>query len=227
MAVSTKLAVDERQVVDAVRLADAWSLVEEFSGLVRESGTDQEREAVGRITRRLEAWGVPFRLHEPELLISLPRHASVTIGSRTYAAKTPSMARSTGPGGITAPIVYRPSAFATSVNDIFAAAHLGGDVAGKVVATEGLPMPGKVADLESRGAVGVVCIAPGERIHEGICTSIWGSPDLTSFARQPTIPVVSVNAPDGKVLVEQIRPGGASVTVVAETEERWRQIPVV
>src|SRR5215469_403502 len=137
------------------------------------------------------------------------------------------MARSTGPGGITAPIVYRPSAFATSVNDIFAAADLGGDVAGVVVATEGLPMPGKVADLESRRAVGVVCIAPGERIHEGICTPIWGSPDLTSFARQPTIPVVSVNAPDGKALVEQISPGGASVTVVAETEERWRQIPVL
>ena len=37
-------------------------------------------------------------------------------------------------------------------------------------------MPGKVADLEERGARGVIFIEPGERIHEGICTSIWGSP---------------------------------------------------
>jgi hypothetical protein len=137
------------------------------------------------------------------------------------------MARSTGPNGITAPIVYRPSAFATSVNDIFAPADLGGDVAGVVVATEGLPMPGKVADLESRGAVGVVCISPGERIHEGICTPIWGSPDLTSYGRQPGIPVVSVNASDGKAVIEQIGPGGSSATIMAEKEERWRTIPVL
>ena len=227
MAIMTSPLKGEREVVEAVQIGEAWSLVEEFSTLVRDSGSEQELEAVRRITKRLDAWKVPYTLHEPELLISLPGRASLKVGDRTFNAKTPSMAKSTPAGGSTAPIVYLKSAFAKSVNDIFAAADLGGDVKGKIVVTEGLPMPGKVADFESRGAAGVVCIAPGERIHEGICTSIWGSPDLTSHSRKPNIPVVSVNNPDGKALVDLIQGGSVTATILAELEERWRTIPVL
>ena len=227
MTVSTSPLRGEREVVEAVQADQAWSLVEEFSTLVRGSGTEQERDAVHRITQRLDTWKIAYKLYEPELLISLPGHASLTVGDRTFKAKTPSMAKSTPEGGMTAPIAYQPSGFAKSVNDIFAAADLGGDVAGKIVVTEGLPMPGKIADLEVRGAVGVVCISPGERIHEGICTSIWGSPDLTSYMRKPNIPVVSVNNADGRALVELIQGGNPTATITAEHEERWRTIPVL
>lgn len=227
MTISISPAQDERDVVNAVRIDDAWRLIEQFSKLVRGSGTDQERQGVDLITGQLKSWGVPYQLHEPELLISLPGRASLTINGRTYVAKTPSMARSTGPDGITAPLTHILSAAATSVNDLFAAATGSGEVAGKFVLTEGLPMPGKVADLEARGAVGVVCISPGERIHEGICTTIWGAPDLTSYKRKPNIPVVSVNNPDGKQLIEQLRAGDLTATMVAEHEERWRKIPVL
>lgn len=227
MTVSASSLQGEGEVVEAVRVDEAWSLVEEFSTLVRGSGTEEEREAVRRITKRLDAWNIPYTIYEPELLISLPSRASLTVGGYTFHAKTPSMAKSTPPDGSSAPVVYQPSAFAKSVNDIFAAGDLGGDVAGTIVVTEGMPMPGKVADLESRGAVGVVCLSPGERIHEGICTSIWGSPDLTSVARKPNIPVVSVNDVDGRTLVELIRGGSTTATIVAEHEERWRAIPVL
>ncbi|HEV8250680.1 MAG TPA: M28 family peptidase, partial [Gaiellaceae bacterium] len=214
-------------MVESVRLDDAWSLVEEYATLVRESGTDAEREAVGRITTRLDAWNVPYTLHEPELLISLPRSAALTVGGRAYVAKTPSMARSTGPRGETAPIVYEPTGFAQDVNDIFSGAHGTGDVTGKFVLTEGFPMPGKVADLEARGAQGIVFIAPGERIHEGICTSIWGSPDLTSYGRRPRIPVVSVSNPDGARLIDQLAGGDMSATIATDHEEGFRRIPVL
>lgn len=227
MAVHATTVQGEREVVDAVRVDEAWALVEEFSSLVRESGTDEEREAVRRITQNLDAWRIPYTLYEPELLISLPRGAALSVDGRSYPAKTPSMARSTGPAGETAPIVYEPTGFAQDVNEIFAVAKGTGDVAGKFVLTEGFPMPGKVADLEERGAHGVVCIAPGERIHEGICTSIWGSPDLTSWSRQPGIPVVSVSNPDGLRVIEQLRDGEATATVVAEHEHGWRRIPVL
>jgi hypothetical protein len=216
----------EREVVESVRADEAWALVEEFSTLVRESGTEDERRAVERITARLADWGVDHTVHTPELFISLPRGASLTVGEVTYAAKTPSMAVSTPEGGIAAPIVYEHAAHAASVNDIFSAAQGEGDVAGKIVVTEGLPMPGRITDLESRGAVGVVAIAPGERIHEGICTPIWGAPDLTSWQHQPTLPVASVSRPDGERLLEQIA-GGAEATLVTRHDTRWRQIPVV
>lgn len=227
MSVHATTVHGEREVVEAVRVDEAWALVEEFSTLVRESGTDEEREAVRLIAARLDAWSIPHTLYEPELLISLPRGASLTVDGQSYAAKTPAMARSTGPEGETAPIVYEQTGFAQDVNEIFAGAKGTGDVAGKFVVTEGFPMPGKVADLEARGARGVVCIAPGERIHEGICTSIWGSPDLTSWPRQPTIPVVSVSKPEGRRLIEQLDSGGASATMVAEHEQGWRSIPVL
>jgi hypothetical protein len=227
MTISTSPLRSEREVVEAVQVDEAWSLVEEFSTLMRNSGTEQERQAVRRITHRLDAWKIPYKLYEPELLISLPGPASLTVGDRSFRAKTPSMAKSTSPGGRTAPVLYQPSGFAKSVNDIFAAADLGGDVEGKIVVTEGLPMPGKIAGLEAHGAVGVVCIGPGERIHEGICTSIWGSPDLTSCTRKPNIPVVSVNNADGKALLDLIQGGGATATITAEHEERWRTIPVL
>jgi len=216
----------ERDVVESVRLDDAWTLVEEFASLVRDSGSREELLAVERITTRLDAWRVPYRVHRPELLISLPRRAGLTVDGRTYSAKTPSMARSTRAGGETAPLAYQPSEFARSVHDIFAGAATSGDVAGRFVLTEGLPMPGKVADLEARGAAGVICISPGERIHEGICTTVWGSPDLTTFERRPRIPVVSVSNSDGADLVRRVQAGAAAATMVAEHEEGWRPIPV-
>ena len=37
----------EQEVVDSVRVDDAWGLVEEYTGLVRESGIEEERKAVG------------------------------------------------------------------------------------------------------------------------------------------------------------------------------------
>jgi N-acetylated-alpha-linked acidic dipeptidase len=225
MEISTIQVRGERDVVGDVRLDHAWSLVEEFSSLVRGSGTDDEARAVEHITSRLEAWGVPHTVHRPELFISLPLRASLAVDGVTYEASTPSMARSTSPEGETAEIIYQPSGYAASVNDIFAGAAVTGEVAGKFVVTEGFPMPGKIADLEARGARGVVSIAPGERIHEGICTSIWGSPDLTSYRRQPEIPVVAISNPDGKDLTSRIQPG-TRATMVAQHDTRWRPIPV-
>jgi len=111
----------ERDVVESVRLDDAWKLVEEFAGLVRDSGSEDELRALERITTRLDAWQIPYQVHRPELLISLPRRAGLTVDGRTYRAKTPSMARSTRAGGETAPVIYQASEFARSVHDIFAA----------------------------------------------------------------------------------------------------------
>jgi hypothetical protein len=229
MAASTTATVGEREVVDDVRLDDAWALVERFASLVRDSGSEDELTAFHEIAGRLEAWGIPHRLHRPEVLISLPGPASLTVGDRVLHAKTPSMARSTGASGETAPLMYEGVGFASDAASVLAGAKKGtADVSGRIVVTEGLPMPDRVADLASRGAMGVVLVSPGERIHEGICTPVWGSPDLRTFTRKPTIPVVTVSNPDGLELIAQIESGSAtSATIVAEHDEGWRRIPVL
>jgi N-acetylated-alpha-linked acidic dipeptidase len=225
-----ELTAAEQALVDEVSLTEPWELVERFMTLVRESGTEEEATAVSEITKRLDAWGIPYEVHRPELFISLPRGASLTLGDETLYAKTPAMALSTGPEGVSGELIYEPASYARDVTDIFGTMNGSADVAGKLVLTEGMPMPNRIADLTSRGAVGVVFIAPGERIHEGICTSIWGAPDLTSMDRQPSVPVVSISHPDGEKLVAQISAaegGSLAATIVAEHDTRWRQIPVV
>jgi hypothetical protein len=217
----------EDEIVESVRIDDAWALVERFSTLVRESGTEEEHAAAEAIIERLESWGVPYTLHEPELLISLPREAGLTVGDVTYRAKTPSMAGSTPEAGVTAPIVYEAAGYAESINDIFSVSRGEGDVAGKIVVSEGFAMPGRINDLEARGATGIVAIAPGEWIHEGICTPVWGSPDLGTYSGKPAIPVVSVSKSDGDKLLEQLENGVAEATILARHEEGWRKIPVI
>ncbi len=218
----------EEKVGAAVRIDDAWELVEKFSHLVRESGTGEEALAIEYIAGRLSEWGVHHTLHHPELLISLPRRASLKVGTTTYKAKTPSMAMSTPATGVVAEVVYEPTGFAKSAEDIFAPATRGtADVRGKFVLCEGQAMGGKVAELEARGAAGAIFISPGQRIHEGIVTTIWGSPDLTSHHRKPKIPVVSVSRPDGEELVRRIQSGAPRARMIAEHVDGFAPIPVL
>jgi hypothetical protein len=222
------VAQGEQLVIDAIRSDDAWSLVLELSTLVRDSGGEDERRAFESIASRLTAFGVPHTLHEVEALISLPGAASVSAGGRTFAGKTASMAAPTGADGVGGPLVYEAAVFSgtgTTVAERTVAENV--DVAGKVVLSDGLPLPPSVVELERRGAAGVVLISPGERIHEGIVTPIWGTPDLRSFGQKPTIPVVSVSKADGPVLVELAQSGGEVALLHAELAEGWRTIPVL
>jgi N-acetylated-alpha-linked acidic dipeptidase len=228
MAVPAAVTPGEREVVDEVRLDDAWALVERFATLVRDSGSEDELAAFQEIATRLDAWQIPHQLYSPELLISLPKAASLQVGDRRFRAKTPSMARSTRPGGETAPLVYEGVGFATDAASVLAGGGKGtADVSGRIVVTEGLPMPDRVADIAGRGAVGAVLVSAGDRIHEGICTPVWGSPDLRSFELKPTIPVVSVSNPDGLELIALVEAASTTGTIVAEHDEGWRPIPVL
>ncbi len=112
--------------------------------------------------------------------------------------------------------------------DVFSTGvDIGGvDVAGKIVLTEGMASPGKVKDVMEAGALAGIFINPGEAIHEGICTTIWGTPDLDSMVRQPTIPVAAVNNPDGQELIALARRGGR-VALSTNLDTGWRRIPVL
>jgi hypothetical protein len=193
-----KLESALRELID---LEEPRKLLERFATLVRESGTPQEDAAAHYIVERLEALGVPVTLHEPNLYISLPERAelSVTVGggARSIRARPPAFARSTGGEVVSGDICYVPSRYAAGTSTLFdtpdAAARRdqGPDpVAGRIVLTEGFSMPGPVQAFERRGAVAQIYIHPGHNIHEGICTSIWGAPTAESIGRKPATPVV-------------------------------------
>jgi N-acetylated-alpha-linked acidic dipeptidase len=220
----------EQAMLDEISIDAPWALIERFSTLVRESGSEDERTAARYISDRLSEWGVPHEMHEPTLFLSIPRNASVEASGRTLRAKTPSMSRPTGPGGLTGELVYVPSSFARNAAVLFdSLARSDIDVRGKIVVSEGMGMPGAVTEFERRGAIGQIYINPGQDIHWGICTTVWGAPDLDTLPRLPTSIVAAVNRPDGEWLKEQAQQGNVQVTVRTELTEGWMPclLPVV
>ena len=218
----------EQRVLNGVSLKVPWSVVEGFSKLVRLSGSPDERAAFEVLTKHLDAWGIPYRLHEPLCFISIPGEARVRCNGSAYRAKTPAMSVSTGGEEVSGELVYVRGAGGESVGDVFSTGvEFGGTrVAGKVVVTEGMASPGKVKDLMAANALAGIFVNPGQNIHEGICTTVWGTPDLDSTVRQPSIPVVAVNHEDGQALIQAAQQE-ARGAVSTRLETGWRKIPVL
>ncbi len=224
---------------DAVRLDESRALLDRFITLVRESGTADEETAGRYLVSRLQAHGVPVTLHTPELYISNPVRAELSIaiagGTRSLHARPPAMGRSTGDVPVEGEICYVPSKYAGGTSSLFdlpdAARGGGADdpVRGRIVLTEGFSMPASVGAFERRGALGQIYIHPGQNVHEGICTSIWGAPTAESIGRKPAVPVVCINNPDGQALIADLQRGAARASLKTWLKEGWTTclLPVV
>ncbi len=220
----------EQQVLNDVSLDVPWRAVEKLGSLVRTSGSPEEREGFEHIMRELEASGIPYTLHEPICFMSMPLGANLRIdedGGKSYRAKAAVMSISTDGKEFFGDLVYVPSSGERG-GDLF-----GGrvdfdrtTVAGKIVISEGMPSPAKVLDAMNAGAIAGIFVHAGTYIHESLTTSVWGTPDLDSFERQPTIAVVSVNNPDGQELIEVAKRGG-KVAMSTTLRNDWRPIPVL
>jgi hypothetical protein len=224
----------------AIKLDEPRALLERFATLVRESGTPAEEAGAAYIVERLHALGIPVTMHAPELYISLPERAELVVtdaaGSRAVRARPPSFALSTGGTELTGEICYVPSRYAAGTSTLFDTPEAAGTaglredpVAGRIVLTEGFSMPGPVQAFERRGAIGQIYIHPGQNIHEGICTSIWGAPTADSIPRKPRTPIVCINHPDGEALIGATGAGPVRVSVRTWLREGWMSclLPVV
>lgn len=209
-----------------VSLDFPWPLIERFTTLRREHPTDVAM-AADEIAERLRSEGVPVEVHRPSLFLSLPGKASVTSEGATYRAKPMAMSVAY-PAGVTAALVHVPARYARNADEMFTKGFVSEtevDLRGKIVVSEGFGMPGKVAYFEQRGAIGMIAVNPGKNAHWGICTTVWGTPDLRDLPRKPKIAVVAVNNPDGQLLIEAAK-RGAMVTLQAEVTEGWFESPV-
>src|SRR5688572_15414592 len=220
------LTPEIKSALAEVSLDEPWSLIERFTTLRREH-PDDVRTACDEIVARLRKHGVPVEVHDPEVFLSLPGKASVTVGNTSFKAKPMAMSVA-HPNGKTAPLAYAPARYARGADELFSRNLVGGgdvDLRGKFVVTEVFGMPGKVSYFEQRGAIGMIAVNPGKNAHWGICTTVWGTPDLRDLPRKPRIAVVAVNNPDGQKLIEAAR-AGAMVTLQAEVTEGWFESPV-
>ena len=222
----------ERSLLGDVSIDEAWALVERFSTVVRVSGTAGERVAADYILDRLCHWHVPHRLFEPELYLSVPltAHVEVTAPAKlTIPAKTPAYSLSTGEMGTSGEVVYVPRQVSSDMTDLYTPTlGTGGrEIHGRIVLTEGLSGPDEVTFFSRQGSIGQIFVNPGARIHWGICTPIWGTPDLDSIENKPTATVVDVNCEDGQRLIQAAEQGMLHVTLRTELREGWSRCPLI
>jgi hypothetical protein len=210
---ATKAPVEET-LLSELSIDAPWALIERFTTLVRESGSEDERIAARYIADRLKEFGVPHQVYEPDLFLSVPVKSSLVVGGKTIRAKSPAFSASTGPKGVTGQLVNIPSLYSPRSVDLFdVTPAVNADVAGKIVIIDGYGGPPPVRVFEQMGAIGQIYVNPGADIHWGICTTIWGAPDLDNYHRQPRTPVVSISRPDGEALLEQLKQGKIEVTL--------------
>ena len=126
-------------------------------------------------------------------------------------------------------MVHVPAQKARGTSDLFDV-HLSmdsaGGINGKIVVTEGLAMPTTVRRLEQEGAKALIFIHPGKNIHEGICTTIWGTPTSENIHRKPESIVACINRPDGDRRLGLLEKGSATAHVSTELEEGWKKCPL-
>lgn len=205
-----------------------WALVERFTTLVRESASDDERVAAEYIAARLAELGVPHTVYEPDLFLSIPVKSRLIVNGKELRAKSPAFSAVTGPQGVTGELVSIPSLYSPRSVDLFDVTPASdADVAGKIVIIDGYGGPPPVRMFEQMGAIAQIYINPGVDIHWGICTTIWGAPDLDNVHRIPRTPVISINNPDGEALKKQLEQGSVEVTIHTDLKEGWFKCPVV
>ncbi|MFQ5745010.1 MAG: M28 family peptidase [Acidobacteriota bacterium] len=217
--------------VAAIQLEEPWNLVERFTGWVRESGSEDERKAATYIVERLRSFGLEPQIYEPELYLSVPRSATVEVldgGTSELPCKTPAFSASTGDGGVEGELVGIASDRVKTTSELFTASARvdASEVGGKVVLVEGYAMPKIVRQIEDAGATAAIFINPGHA-HEGIVTTIWGTPSLKDRHKIPQLVVVSVPESAGAELRHGLANGGCRVRVSTELFRGWAACPLV
>lgn len=205
---SDALSELEARLADEVSIDEPWALLEEFADLNRVSGSEDEFAAADYLCERLDALGVDYDRHEPDLYISQPHGAEIRTLNKAFEpgpVKTVSFSASTTVSG---PVEYVGSAGGDLLeenDDPREPYHDVGDLTGTIALTAAGSLSIRATSiLEEKGAIGVIAIHQHEREpHNGIATSIWGgAPRYDERDGIPSVPIVNVNKPDGETLRE-------------------------
>lgn len=199
--------------VDAGRLMDCVRAVCTGERLSNEA----EARAFDELERRFALAGCRVTRESLPGYVSTPVDASFEAGGEAFAVLTHPMTPSVE--GLEAQLAYVP------VGDVGRVCE--GEVAGRIILTDGLAMEPVVRALEENGAAAVVFIT-GEEIHNMIVSRVWGSPTPETLGDYVGIPVASLSFGDGGRLRAMLAEEGAlSARLSTRVENRWTGIPVL
>jgi len=231
----------ESRLTDAVSIDEPWALLEEFAQLERVSGTDDERAAAAYLTDRLDANGVDYNRYDPELYISQPHDASITVDDGVFEPGPVKTVAFSASRAVTGELVYVGEAEQSDVgaddegqyHAVNVTRPYGdvGDLSGKIALTAAGSLSIRATRvLEEKGAAGVIAIHEHEREpHDGIATSVWGgAPPYDEKERIPDIPIANVTRPDGDGLWSYADAETThEVTLETDVTTDWMACPIV
>ncbi len=214
-----------------VSIDEPWRLLERFAELVRDSGSEHERDAAEYMRERLAALGLEPEVYLPDLYISVPRSCSLEVLDPEpveLECKVPAFSLSTSDAPIEGDVVEIATGEIKDMANLFKS-EVAGDlshVEGKIVLANGYAMPKIVHQLEAAGAAAAIFVNPGNS-HEGIITPVWGTPGIDDRDRIPEIVVLCVPDAVGAELRRRLEQGHCSVRIETELFEGWAPCPVV
>lgn len=220
----------EKIIIEDIELENTKAILNRFSTLVRESGSDDELIAANYLETLLQGWNMTYQVHKSEIYLSVPKYAQLKmVDPYEYEikAKTPSFSVSTEEKWVTGEVVYMQADLDLDDHYDPLAHESLGYVQGKIVLMDGYPVSGKVKELGDAGALGVIFISPGQRIHEGTCSAIWGSPDLDSIDFEPTLPVLAISYSDGEKLKASIQRQTMKLSLKTLLDKGWFSCPLI
>ena len=219
----------ESKILDSLSIEEPQALLSRFSTLERSSGKEDEFAAVNYITERLRHYGIDHQVYEPTLYISLPVESSLEFKEssswESIRCTSPSFSANTEFEWVEAQGAMTSSTVREEDDYMFdpAAVDRNADVKGKIAFCEGTFSPNMVRTVEDMGAIGIIMINPGQRIHESNCSTVWGTPTLDNMDQLPGIPVVSISRPDGDRLLAKWRKGEISLRLRTRMDVGWRR----
>lgn len=212
--------VDPHELARQVSGERLMGHIAEFARWTKHAGTEEERRSLAYVERELAEYGYRTELIEHEAYISLPVAGGVRWGDATLNGIAHSFSRSTGPDGVTAPLI--------AVGAGTAADFEGKDVHGRAVLIQGIANPAAALRASRAGAVAQIHVSPHEHLHEMCISPVWGSPDDRRRDSLPSTAVVTVSLEHGRRLGQALEDGTpVDVTVATEVDTGWRTTPIL
>jgi Zn-dependent M28 family amino/carboxypeptidase len=195
--------------------------VKQVAATIRLAGDPQEALAFDYIEGQLKALGLDVERALCDTYISLPGDASLRvlapekleIGCITHSMSVPTPAE-----GLTGELVLLGKGAAGD--------FAGQDIAGKIPVVNSLVSGGVMRRAATAGCSAVVFMND-DHLHQGITSSLYGSPNTRTAAELPTTTAISIVEADGKRLQELLAKGPVTVRIDASIDTGWRDIPVI
>lgn len=217
----TAVSEDRDQLLASLSAERMMDDVKQVAATIRLAGTADEALAFDYIESQLKTLGLDVERALCDTYVSLPGAASLRVISPEeveVSCITHSMSVSTPAEGLVGELVLLGKGGASD--------FAGQDIVGQIPVVDGLVSGGVMRRAADADCPAVVFVND-DHLHQGITSSLYGSPNTRTAAQLPVNTAISIVEADGERLRELLARGPVTVRVDASIDTGWRDIPVI